>query len=134
MKIFLSYRFTGEDPAELSTNLGAIMKTLRECGHEVYCSIEDEAWFREKKHTNKEIMEHAFKNLDECDLLLAFIKSDEKSEGMLVEIGYFLGKGKPVALALKQGVKTTSLAEMATPLIDFSDLNNLCEKLSVTKF
>lgn len=129
MKIFLSYRFTGEDPVELNTNLGAIISTLRGAGHDVYCSIEDEAWFREKRHTNKEIMEHAFQNLDLCDLLLAFIKSDDKSEGMLVEIGYFMGKGKPVALALKQGVKTTSLAEMANPLIEFTDLDDLCSKL-----
>jgi nucleoside 2-deoxyribosyltransferase len=75
-------------------------------------------------------MEHAFRNLDECDFLLAYIKSDEKSEGMLVEIGYFIGKGKPFALALKRGVKTTSIAEMAEPLIEFDDLDDLCEKLT----
>jgi nucleoside 2-deoxyribosyltransferase len=134
MKIFLSYRFTGEDPVELQKNLSAIIQTLRGGGYEVYCSIEDEAWFREKKHTNKEIMEHAFKIIDECDLLLAYIKSDEKSEGMLVEIGYFIGKGKPFALALKRGVKTTSIAEMAKPLIEFDALEDLCEKLSQKPF
>ncbi len=129
MKIFLSYRFTGEDPVELKDNLGKILDVLRTNKHDVYCSLEDEAWFQEKTHTNKEIMEHAFQKLDESELLLAFIKSDDKSEGMLLEIGYFLGKGKPFALALKNGVKTTSIKEMANPLIEFENIDNLCEKL-----
>lgn len=134
MKIFLSYRFTGENPVELKYNLGKIIKVLRDSGHEVYCSIEDEEWFRAEKLTNKEIMEHAFKNLDSCDLLLAYIKSDDKSEGMLIEICYFMGKGKPVALALRYGVKTTSLAEMASPLIEFNIVDDLCYMLSKTQF
>ncbi len=132
MKIFLSYRFTGEDPAELKESLGKILATLRVGNkHEVYCSFEDELWFREKNRTNKEIMEHAFQKLDNSDLLLAYIKSDEKSEGMLVEIGYVVGKGKPFALALKRGVKTTSIQQMANPLIEFDTLDDLCEKLKI---
>ncbi len=129
MKIFLSYRFTGEDPIELKDSLGKIVSVLRSSNHEVYCSLEDEDWFRAQKRTNKEIMEHAFAQLDNADLLLAYVKSDEKSEGMLLEIGYFVGKGKPFALALKNGVKTTSIKEMANPLIEFDTVDELCEKL-----
>lgn len=131
MKIFLSYRFTGEDPNELKVTLGAITGALREGGHTVYCSFEDEAWFREKKHTNKEIMEHAFQKLDGAEMILAFVKSDEKSEGMLLEIGYMVGKGKSFALAIKNGVKTTSIKEMANPLIEFETIDDLCEKLKI---
>jgi len=130
MKIFLSYRFTGEDQKELASTIGAVTNSLRENSHEVYCSLEDEGWFREKKHTNSEIMEHAFQKINESDLLLAFIRSNDKSEGMLVEIGYAIGKGKRFALALRRGAQTTSIHEMANPLIEFESIPELCQKLN----
>lgn len=129
MKIFLSYRFTGEDPVELKENLGKILNSLRANNHDVYCSIEDEAWFQEKKHTNKDIIEHAFKKLDEVDMVLVYIKSVEKSEGMLIEIGYALSKGKKIALAINSGINTTFVRQIADPVIEFDSLDRLCEKL-----
>lgn len=130
--IFLSYRFTGEDVDELTETLGKILSVLRSVGHTVYCSIEDEKWFRENNRTNKEILAHSMEQLDKSDVILAFVKSDQKSEGMLLEVGYMLAKGKPLVLALKRGIKTTFLAELATPLIEFDSTNDLCAKLSAT--
>ncbi|MCK9351923.1 MAG: nucleoside 2-deoxyribosyltransferase [Candidatus Paceibacterota bacterium] len=129
-KIFLSHRFTGEDLIELTETLGKITAVLRAKGHEVYCSVEDELWFREHKRTNREIMEHALRKLDDSDVVLAFIRSPEKSEGMLLEIGYAVAKGKPFILALKQGLKTMAIAEMADPLIEFESSEDLCGKLN----
>jgi nucleoside 2-deoxyribosyltransferase len=128
-KIFLSHRFTGEDINDLRETLGKITSALRAEGHEVYCSIEDTTWFQEQKHTNKEIMEHAFRKLDESDIIIAFIRSPERSEGMLMEIGYALAKEKPFALALKTGLKTMAIGEIANPLIEFERTEDLCEKL-----
>jgi nucleoside 2-deoxyribosyltransferase len=48
---------------------------------------------------------------------------------MLVEIGYALAKGKPFALALRSGVDTTSISQMAEPLIMFESLDELLGKL-----
>ncbi|MFZ3019916.1 MAG: nucleoside 2-deoxyribosyltransferase [Minisyncoccia bacterium] len=129
MKIFLSYRFTGEDPIELKENLERILNVLRANNHDVYCSIEDEAWFQEKKHTNKDIIEHAFNKLDEVDIVLVYIKSNEKSEGMLIEIGYALSKGKKIVLAIKNGISTTFVRQVADPVVEFDSLEDLCEKL-----
>jgi nucleoside 2-deoxyribosyltransferase len=103
--IFLSYRFTGEDINELTETLGKILSALRSVGHMVYCSIEDEKWFRENHRTNKEILKHALGRLDKSDVILAFVKSDQKSEGMLLEIGYMMARGKSFALALKREIK-----------------------------
>lgn len=128
-KIFFSHRFTGEDIDNLRETLGKITSTLRAEGHEVYCSIEDTAWFQEQKHTNKEIMEHSFRKLDESEVIIAFIRSPERSEGMLMEIGYSLAKGKPFMLALKQDLKTMVLAEIANPFIEFETTEDLCKKL-----
>ena len=128
--IFLSYRFTGKDINELTETLGKVLLTLRSVGHTVYCSIEDEKWFRENHRTNKEILKHALERLDKSDVILAFVKSDQKSEGMLLEIGYMMAKGKSFALALKRETKTTFLAELAAPLIEFDSIDDLCDKLT----
>ena len=128
--IFLSYRFTGEDINELTETLGKVLLTLRSVGHTVYCSIEDEKWFRENHRTNKEILKHALERLDKSDVILAFVKSDQKSEGMLLEVGYMMAKGKSFALALKRETKTTFLAELAEPLIEFDSIDDLCDKLT----
>lgn len=128
--IFLSYRFTGEDINELTEMLGKILAALRSVGHTVYCSIEDEKWFRENHRTNKEILKHALERLDKSDIILAFVKSDQKSEGMLLEVGYMMARGKSFSLALKRGTKTTFLAELAEPLIVFDSIDDLCDKLT----
>lgn len=128
--IFLSYRFTGEDINELTETLGKILAALRSVGHTVYCSIEDEKWFRENHRTNKEILKHALERLDKSDIILAFVKSDQKSEGMLLEVGYMIARGKSFSLALKHGIKTTFLAELAEPLIEFDSIDDLCDKLT----
>lgn len=133
-KIYLSYKFAGEDKEKLVQTLGRIIKTLRSAGHTVQCSIEDEQWFLENKTTNKDILQHAFEQLDKSDMVLAFIKSNEKSEGMLLEIGYMMAKNKPLVLALKQGVKTGFLAESANQLIKFDSIDDLCDKLIEVNF
>ena len=48
---------------------------------------------------------------------------------MLLEIGYMMAKGKPFVLALKRETKTTFLAELAEPLIEFDSIDDLCGKL-----
>lgn len=127
--ILLAYRFTGEDQDELAVTLGQIKDALEAKGHTVYCSLNDQHIFREAGRSNREIMEHAFRQLDTADLLFAFIKSDSKSEGMLTEIGYAIAKGKPFWIALRTGVKTTSIAELADKVIEFDSVEDLCQKI-----
>ncbi len=130
MNIFISYKFTGEDPKELEQTFGIMCAELRKHGSTVYCSIEDEAWYQEQKRTNKEIMDRAFERIDTCDLFLAVVRSDEKSEGMLVEIGYAIAKKKKFLLALKNGVQTTSIHQMADGVIEYEMLDDLLDQLA----
>src|SRR5665213_1839035 len=113
MKVFLSYRFTGEDSAELKQIHEGIEKALLANGHTQWCSFGYEDYFKEQNYTNKQIMEHSLAELDKADTILAYIKSDQKSEGMLLEIGYALAKNKRFILAIKKGIKTTSIAQIA---------------------
>ncbi len=133
-KFFLSYKFTGEDITELIETLSKILATLRTLGHKVYCSIEDEKSFQENLKTNKKILHHTLNHLDDSDLIFAFVRSEQKSEGMLLEIGYALAKEKPFVLAIQNGIKTTFLTEIANTLIEFESVNDLCEKLKEVNF
>ncbi len=125
MKILVAYRFTGQDPVELKVTLGEICKRFRSLGHEVYCSIEDEEDFKGQNKTNAEIMEHACSECDKADLVFAFIRSNDMSEGMIFELGHMHGIRKPFAVARKRGVWTTSIHEMAKPFIEFDELPDL---------
>lgn len=49
-----------------------------------------------------------------------------------MEIGYTIAKGKRFALALQQDITTTSISQMADPLITFRDLDDLYAKLQET--
>lgn len=128
MKLFISYRFTGEDFSELKTSLSLIVSALRK-NNEVYCSIEDEDFFLKNNFTNKEILNNALKELNNSDALFVYLKSEEKSEGMLIEVGYALAKNKRIILATKKGIKTTFLREIADEIIEFSDVEDLCSKI-----
>ena len=130
MKVFLSYRYTGEDPAMLKETLKKLCAGLDKAGHGCFCSFWRGDFFNENKFTHKQILEYALKELDESDCLLAFVKSAEKSEGMLLEIGYALAKKKRFVLAVKKGVKTVFLREIADKVIEFKDIEELCEKVT----
>lgn len=131
MKLFLSYRFTGEDPKELEAALTKVKSALEAAGHSVYCSFWDESMFREKNHSNNDILTHSFKIIDGSDGLLAFVKSSEKSEGMLIEVGYALARGKRLILAVQKDVKTVFAREMAHQVVEFTDVDDLAAKLRV---
>ena len=133
MKIFLSYRFTGEDPKVLKETIQKICNSLDEAGHNHFCSFWKGDFFNENKFTYKQILEHALEELDLSDVYLAFIKSEDKSEGMLLEAGYAIAKGKKFILAIKKGIYTVFLREMADQVIEFKNIEELCEKLKNLK-
>jgi nucleoside 2-deoxyribosyltransferase len=133
MKVFLSYRFTGEDPKVLKETIQRICNSLEKAGHSHFCSLWKGDFFNENKYTNKQILHHALKELDNSDIYLAFIKSGDKSEGMLIEAGYALAKGKKFYLAIRKGVYTTFMREIADKIIEFEDLEGLCCELNKLK-
>lgn len=72
--------------------MAKILSALRSVGHTVYCSIEDKKWFQENNKTNRDILDHALEKHEESDVVLVFVRSDQKSEGMLLEVGYTLAR------------------------------------------
>ncbi|MFQ6010003.1 MAG: nucleoside 2-deoxyribosyltransferase [Candidatus Aenigmatarchaeota archaeon] len=129
MKIFIAFRFTGEDDKELKENIQGICSSLEKAGHEHFCSYWKEDYYRKNNFTKKQILEHAFEELDKSDAVLAFVNSEERSEGMLLEIGYALAKGKRFILAIRKGIRTTFIHQTADQIIEFESMEELFERL-----
>ena len=131
MKIFISYRYTGEDLSILKGILEKITSIFESGGNSVFCSFGYDVFFQREKYSYKQILDYALRELDESDYVFAFIKSQEKSEGMLLELGYAYAKGKKIILAKKDDVYTTFVQELANNTISFTDLEDLYKKLEL---
>lgn len=129
MKIFVSCKYSGEDVVELGEIMGKIHSSLEKAGHTVFSSFGEEEMFKKKNFSNKHILEHCLRELDTSDCVLAFVKSPEKSEGMLLEVGYALAKGKRIILAIKSGIKMNFLPQIASEVIEFKTYDELYSKL-----
>lgn len=125
MKFFISYRFTGEDHQKLKPLLESMQGALAVAGHKNYCSFEWQSHFEKNGFSNAQILQHSLKELDSSDALLAFINSPEKSEGMLLEIGYALARKKKIYLLIRDRVKTTFVREMADKVIEFQNTEEI---------
>lgn len=129
MKIFISYRYTGEDLSIVKSTIEKITSLFEDKNISVFCSFGHSEFFQKENYSNKQILDYALKGLDESDYVFAFIKSQEKSEGMLLELGYAYAKGKKIILAKKDDVYTTFVQELAERTISFTDLEDLYEKI-----
>ena len=130
MKIALSYKFTGEDYSELKKFLDNVCSSLKAAGHEPWGAYTKKEEFDKNKTSLKEIMLTALGFIDKSDCHLVIINSQEKSEGMLIEIGYALAKKKKIFLLIKRGVKTTFVREIADKILEFDNLKEL-KKLEI---
>jgi nucleoside 2-deoxyribosyltransferase len=133
MKIFIAYKFTGEDINELRQTLSEICGVLHDSGYSTYCSIEQEDTFQKQGHTHQQIIKSALNELSSSDALLAYVNSSSRSEGQLMELGYAMAKDKPIILAYKKGVNVHSSKAVADRLIEFADHTDLLKKLAELK-
>ena len=128
MKIYIAYRFTGEDPKVLRADMDAISSALNNLGKEIFCSFDREQYFKDNNFTGKNIIEFSLNQMDNCDVVLCYIKSPEKSEGLLIEIGYAIAKNKDVYLLTEKDIKTTYLHEIAKKHLTFSGPSEITQK------
>lgn len=130
MKAFISYRHKGEEPSALLSLLTSVRDGLTAAGISAYCTFFDEDTFLEHELKARDIMKHAFGKINGVDVLVVIMTSDEKSEGMLMEIGYCLAKGIPVVVAARNTVTTSYVPELADYSIVWSDVRELSAKVS----
>lgn len=112
-RVFVAYKHTGEDPEKLREILTLVKDAFSSVGVEVRCTFFKEDHFKREAMTPRAIMEHAFRIIDDgCDALFVLQSSANKSEGMILEVGYCRAKGVPVIVAVQKGVSNTYLPEM----------------------
>ncbi len=128
MGYFVAYRFTGADTKRLDVLMPAVCDALKKSGQEVYCTYFEEDEFQKHGYGIKEIFQHAFDKLDEFKGLFVLIDSFDKSEGMLIEVGYCLAKGYDVVVAKKTGVYT-HLDKLAKSSFEYDDIEDLVKKI-----
>ena len=130
MKIFIGQRVADEYGERLIKESRELVNILEGLGHKAYCTLcENESL----ELTPKEWLEHAFKEIDKSDIFLAIIRSENKSEGMLMEVGYVLAKKKKFIVAIKIGVKDTYVPDFASQVLKFKDHEDLKLKLEKIK-
>src|SRR3989338_160602 len=99
MRIFIGQAITGEDIGRLKRELSVVYSALENVGgHICYDTLRDgpkELSMEPKRRR----LEYAFKKIDESDVLLAIVRTERKSEGMLIEFSYALSQGKRLFLA-----------------------------------
>lgn len=129
MGYFLAYRHTGVDPSELEALLPPVRNVLQADGSEVYCTYFNEGNFKNAGLGPAEIMRHAFLKIEEMGRLFVLIDSEQKSEGMIMEIGYCLAKGIPITVAIRSNVTGTYLPNMTDEVIRYTDIDDLVQKI-----
>jgi len=132
-RVFISYKFTGEDKEKLNKTILGLYDSLDKAGHVYYSTILDSDQFVSEKWSGKQIMQKAFKEIDCSDVILFFVKSPEISQGMLVELGYALAKKKKLVLAIGSQIKESIFRRQIREVIEFKDLEDLFNQLSKLK-
>ena len=129
MRIFIGQGVTGENIEKIKKELVRVYSTLEESGHTCYDTLRDgtEELSRQPKRKR---LEYAFREIDDSDAFLAIVRSERKSEGMLIEFGYALSQGKKMILAVKRNMNT-SLRELADNIIEYENSNDLVKKLKI---
>ena len=132
MRIFIGQAVSGEDLNQLYKEMDAVYLSLDKACHLHYCTLKENKQDFNKK-TKMEMMKHAFDEIDKSDAFLAIVRSEKRSEGMLIELGYVMAKKKKLILVVKKDVKNTYLRDLADKVIEFNDINDLSKQLEGLK-
>lgn len=128
MKVFISYKHTGEDLERLKDNLDKVCSSIKEQKHEVFCIMLDNEEILKGDFDLKKTFKNSFENIDDSDIFLMFVNSSDLSTGMFIELGYAFAKGKRVILLINKNVQSY-LRELIDEIIEFEDLEKLNEVL-----
>ena len=127
-KIFIGQAVTGHDINSLQKEMEKIYSVLKQKGYSVYSTLEEEGKNIFKKAGDWVI--HAFKQIDNHDIFLVIVRTEHRSVGLLMEIGYAISKKKKIVLAINESVKNTYLRDFTNNIIEWKDFEDLLNKLS----
>lgn len=132
MKVFVSYKFSGVDLNEVTNLLTSAQDALEAAGHDPYMILFDKS-LEEARASNAlsspDFFFYGLKQLAASDIVLVLLVSEERSEGMLMEVGYALARGTPVVVAQKEDVKNTYLPQVGTTTFTWANYQDLAKKI-----
>lgn len=134
MKIFLSYRFTGEDKKILIEQISFVEKTFQQLGHSVYSTIHDSEQFAHEKWSGKAILGKAFQEIRNAELLVFLVKNEEISQGMIAELGYCLSTNKRIILLINEKVKESIFRRQIEETYEYNRFEELEKIISSIPF
>jgi hypothetical protein len=129
MRYYISYKFLGLDKEELKKKLNVISSAIEEMGYGSFIFFRDKQNWGTIQMSIDEIIKSAFFEINKSEVFFAFVESDEKSEGMLLEAGYAKASNKKIILAIKKGIDLRFLRSIADTIIEFDDFSSLKEKI-----
>lgn len=130
-RVFIAHRVTGEDFQKLEKTVKGICDAVGEAGYNHYCTFLEEI-ANPKKFKNwsaADFLKYAVKKIDVSEIVLFYVNSEDKSDGVSVEAGYSWAKGKRRVLLVNRKVKNTYLRELADKVIEFDDINDAYKKI-----
>ena len=128
-EIFLSYRFTGEDPKDLEKVLGTIKCKLLNSGHKVFCSYFLEEYFKEQGMTSKDIYSYCLERQADCNTFIALVKSEHKSNGMELESARAIELNQNYILLIKPELVFPHFRSAAHQTIEYNSFFQLYQRL-----
>jgi len=100
MKIWVAYQFTGADMDVLKVTLGQLRRHLGARGYEMVTMVEDIQDWDIHSLPKDELVRRMFLLMEACDLALCIYPDQAASDGRGYDAGYFVGRGKPVVMAV----------------------------------
>lgn len=130
VKAVISYKYTGESLERLERMLTVVCDSLHERGIESFCIQFAKRQGEIEQKTPAEMMQDAFREIDSADMLFVVQSSRDRSEGMLMEVGYAIARGVQVVVATHKSVRNTYLPHMTDQRISYTDLEDLKTKIA----
>lgn len=111
----------------LDKELTAIITTLKEFGIAAFVFVDH---YKFELSEERQMMEQAMKDIDNCDLLIA--ETSDKGIGIGVEAGYAKAKNKPVIyLRQTDAAHSTTVSGISDSQIIYSDSGDLAKQLAL---
>ncbi|MFA5185171.1 MAG: hypothetical protein WC551_01675 [Patescibacteria group bacterium] len=105
MKIWVAYQFTGADLDVLKSTLGQLRRQLEARGHVMVTMVEDIQEWDVRGLPKDELVRRMFPLMETCDMALCIYPDQQASDGRGYDAGYFIGRGKPVVMAIHGSLK-----------------------------
>lgn len=130
MRVYIAYKFTGQDKELLKKRLRQLADVIEANDHETFVFYRDIVEWGTRPMERKDIMPVALNELQKSDLLLLYIEKYSKSTGVGVEVGYAKALGIPVVLAALKDEDCDYLMGLYDKLIRFKDFEDLLKQLT----